>query len=99
MDTLSNAVRLDPNDPDIHGARALLLVRQGRLDEAKTEYLDALRLQPHSANWHAGLGVVLFRQGRIEDAASELSEAVRLNPDERHFQDQLRRVRQVHGRR
>ena len=29
----------------------------------------------------------------------ELSEAVRLNPDERHFQDQLRRVRQVHGRR
>ena len=99
MTALSEAVRLDPNDPDVHGGLALLLVRQGRLDEANTEYRDALRLQSHSANWHAGLGVVLFRQGRIDDAARELSEAVRLDPGELHFQDQLRQVRRVQGRR
>ena len=99
MIALSEAVRLDPNALDAHGGLALLLIKQGRLREAKAEYRDALRRKPNSGVWHAGLGVVLYRQGRIDEAASELAEAVRLDPDNVEFRDQLRRVRQVRGRR
>jgi Flp pilus assembly protein TadD len=96
---LARAERLDPENPEIHGALALLWIQQRRLDRAEAEYREALKREPNRGAWHAGLGVVFFRQGDLDAAASELAEAVRLDPDDLRVQDQLREVRRRQGRR
>ena len=99
MAALNEAVRLDPDAPDARGGLRVALDQTGAPRRGEGRVSRGLRRQPNIANWHAGLGVVLYRQGHINEAVAELSEAVRLDPDDPHFRDQLRRVRQVQGRR
>ena len=94
---LAEAVRLDPYSVELRGGLAVVLVKQGRLDEAFPQYVEATRREPDNADWHIGLGVVLYRQGRLDEAASELSEAVRLDPDNLLTRDYLRRIREARG--
>jgi Flp pilus assembly protein TadD len=64
-----------------HNNLGLVLMRQGRLDEARAQCALALRLNPDYADAHGNLGVILSRQGRFDEASAEYAEALRLNPN------------------
>lgn len=56
------------------------LFREGRYDEAHTEF-EALRVSnPRSANAQLGIGAVLWRQDRLEEALACFTEARNLDP-------------------
>ena len=59
----------------------ILLVKKGKVEEARKEYLTALRIAPNLAEAHFSLGNLYLREGKLEDARRHLAEAVQANPD------------------
>lgn len=76
------AIRLDPQNADLHGALAPCLSDQGQNDEAVAEAKEALRLAPTSETAHYGLGYVLLAKRDLAGAEAELREAIRLSADD-----------------
>lgn len=79
--TLKEAVRIAPDDEDVHYNLGIALARLGKTDEAIAEYQSALRIFPDYAEVHNNLGNLLLRLGRLEEAERHLREAVRIMPD------------------
>src|SRR3989304_2576220 len=55
--------------------------KEGRLEEAIEEHMNALRLNPQLTGSHYNLGVVYSKQGRTDEAIEEFKTAIRLKPD------------------
>jgi arylsulfatase A-like enzyme/Flp pilus assembly protein TadD len=79
----------------IHGNSALhqregaLLVRMGRLEEARKAYEAAVNLDPKDAHVRARYGELLRGMGRIEESIQQLREATELDPDEGSYWNSL----------
>lgn len=56
------------------------LVKQGRLDEAVTEFRSAIQSDPRHAAAHANLAYTYDRLGRADEAIAAYKEAVALDP-------------------
>ena len=76
------ALQLNPSDPETHCNLGLTRLRQGRLEEARTAYVEALRLNPDIVSAHHNLAEILIQQGRLDDGRAHLAEVVRLNPND-----------------
>ena len=76
------AIRLDPENADLHGALAPCLSDEGQNEEAVAEAKEALRLAPNSETAHYGLGYVLLAKRDLPGAETELREAIRLSADD-----------------
>ncbi len=63
-------------------ARALILSRSGKHQEALELYERAIALEPRRADLHAGLGVALLRLGETEQAEVACEEALALDPEQ-----------------
>lgn len=74
------AVRIRPEYWEARSALGVLLMRQGRLQEAWDQQEQALHLRPSSADVHFNLGLLMARMGRSGDAASRYAESLRLDP-------------------
>jgi tetratricopeptide (TPR) repeat protein len=61
--------------------QAALLIRQGRLEEAKAHLQQALQLKPNYAEAHANLGNVFIYQHRYDEAIDQYQQALRLDPN------------------
>ena len=59
----------------------VLLVDDGKIQEAAALYREALAFNPEYGDAHANLGHVLVKMGQYDAAADQLREAVRLKPD------------------
>ncbi len=59
---------------------ALVLLRQGKVDEAKAEYAASLRQDPKQARIHAALANIHLLEGDLVAAEAELSEALAITP-------------------
>jgi len=70
-----------PENPRARCNLALVLGRQGKLDEAKVQAKEALRLKSDYAQAHDLLGTILDQQGRPDEALAAFNEALRLQPD------------------
>ncbi len=57
------------------------LVKQGKLDEAVTEYQKTLNINPNSAWLYINLGRVFIQQDCLEEAISYFRQAIRVKPD------------------
>ncbi len=57
------------------------LTRDGRLQQAVDQYLQALALNPQDANAHHNLGAVYARQGRLSQAIAQYRQVLRLRPE------------------
>jgi adenylate cyclase len=78
------ALALDDRDPWAHFARASMLVRLHRSDEAVRELRRALELNPNFALAHAYLAVALTHRSRFDEVADNAHRALRLSPSDRN---------------
>jgi tetratricopeptide (TPR) repeat protein len=63
-----------------HNNLALILLDDGRLEEARAHILEALRLSPGIAEHQLNMGRLLLGEGAPAQSVPYLQEAVRLNP-------------------
>jgi len=75
-----HALEVTRNNYMAHHNLGAALDKQGRLDEAHIQYLEALRLNPNYAETHKNLGILLAKQGRVDEAMAQYREALRLDP-------------------
>jgi type IV pilus assembly protein PilF len=78
-DKLDRAVTQDPDNPDVHSARATLFARLNQKDKADEEFREALRLAPHDPRMVNNYAVYLCQNGRSDEGVKRFLEAAR-NP-------------------
>jgi adenylate cyclase len=83
---VSKALALDPNYADAHGAKAWILWRQRRLDEAIVEDERALALNPALLDAYVNMGLVYRTLGRFEESLGFFDKAIRQSPNDPHVQ-------------
>jgi Flp pilus assembly protein TadD len=76
--TLRDAIEADPRQPAAYDQLAAILVAEGRLEEAATNYRQVIDLRPDAAA-HQKLADVLMRLGRAAEARREMGMATALD--------------------
>ncbi|MBN8611417.1 MAG: tetratricopeptide repeat protein [Deltaproteobacteria bacterium] len=75
------AVRLWPNDAEMHCFLGVVLLQQMAAPEAQRELEIALALDPELARAHNNLASALVVQGRVEEGITHLRAALEIEPD------------------
>lgn len=83
------AVRIDPEDENLHYNLAIALARQGKTEEAKRRYTEALRIFPEYADAHNNLGNLLMNESNWPEAIVHFEEAIKLMPENASFHNNL----------
>jgi adenylate cyclase len=79
---VSKALALDPNYADAHAAKAWILWRKRRLDEAILEDERALTLNPAFLDAYVNMGLVYRTLGRFEESLGFFEKAIRQSPND-----------------
>ena len=74
------AIRLAPQDADLHFNLGIAIGQEGNPDGAIAEFREVLRLNPNHEWAHANLGIALGNKGDWDGEIAEEREALRLNP-------------------
>jgi len=77
----TEAIAIDPSDPNGFAGRADVLSFLGMTEPALADYTEAIRLDPVHARAIAGRGIVYGDLGRDDLALSDLSRAIELDPE------------------
>ncbi|MGO9270388.1 MAG: tetratricopeptide repeat protein [Terriglobia bacterium] len=86
-------VKMSPDQfPDAHYNHGVLLLQEGKLDEAEKEFRRALEIDPSYAEAHNDLGYLLERLGRLTEAGAEYKKAIEDKPDFRRAHFNLGRI-------
>jgi type IV pilus assembly protein PilF len=72
---LDRALDEDPNNANVHSARAMLFERMNQLPKADEEFRTALRLAPHDPDVINNYAVYLCQNGRTDDGVKHFLEA------------------------
>jgi Flp pilus assembly protein TadD len=75
------ALRINPNDAQVHNNLGTTWMQMGRLEAAVQEHTLAVRLAPWYAEAYGNLGADLQQLGRLEEAAEAYRHALRIKPD------------------
>jgi Flp pilus assembly protein TadD len=94
----SEALRLNPNDPDAHNDLGAALQQLGDREHAIGHLRTAIRLQPDHGRAHYNLSVLLTDLGKFDEALRELQAARRLLPDQPEVPFKLGLLLSSHGR-
>ena len=79
---LTEAIRINPNDPETHCKLGLFLQERGEIESAIASFREAIQINPDYAEPHYNLGSILdLERGQLAEAIAEYREAIRLNPD------------------
>jgi tetratricopeptide (TPR) repeat protein len=78
---ITEALRLDPDQPLTRFALARLYQGTGRAGEAIEELRRVQTLQPNNDDAHRVLGDLLFSQGQREEGLAEMQRAIDLHPE------------------
>jgi type IV pilus assembly protein PilF len=76
---LDRALKENPDDPDVHSARALLFARLREPRRADQEFRAALRLAPRNPDFQNNYAVYLCSVGRVDEGVKRFLDAAR-NP-------------------
>ena len=95
--SLEQAVRLQPDQAEIHDQLGIVLAQQGKLEAAAACYRKALELQPSFVPAHGNLGNLLRSQGKLDDAASCYRRILQLADSSQAHYD-LGQIAQAQGR-
>jgi len=74
------ALKLVPNDPQMHNRLGMFEMAQGNPEKAKLYYQEACKLAPEVSRYHMRLGDSLQRLSRYEDAIQSYSRSLELEP-------------------
>ena len=72
----ATAIRIRPDRADLHIARADLLERLMRFDDAAAEYQGLFELNYHDTQWMEKVATIRARQGRVPDTVAALDAAL-----------------------
>jgi Tfp pilus assembly protein PilF len=78
---LSESIRLNPTDSDVHNNLGIALKEQGKIEEAITSYNRALKINPQHAQALNNLGNALALQKRWTEATECYKQALAEKPD------------------
>jgi Flp pilus assembly protein TadD len=95
---LEEALRLKPEDEDLHYNLGIAYVRSGDITNAEHHYREALRLLPDYPEVHNNLGNLLLHAGRLGEAEEQFTEAIKLMPELSTAHNNLGTVRQRQNR-
>jgi tetratricopeptide (TPR) repeat protein/peroxiredoxin len=76
-----DALRIGPDNAEIHNNLGGTLQRLGRFKEAIPHFKEALRIKPELAGAHNNWGIALENLERFKEAVTHYQEAVRIEPD------------------
>src|SRR5438477_691138 len=74
------ALRLSPNEKEVHYGLGQVLIAQSQLSEGRSELEQALRSDPNNGEFHSEYGYALERLGQKDEAGAEYATATRLAP-------------------
>jgi type IV pilus assembly protein PilF len=77
---LDRALKENPDDPDVHSARALLFARLQQPEQADREFREALRLAPKNPDFQNNYAVYLCSVGRNDEGVQTFLRAAH-NPE------------------
>jgi Flp pilus assembly protein TadD len=104
MAHLSEAMRIDPEDPRVRHDLGMAMLQQGKNEQAITHLSMALQNMPQSLhgqykpeNMHYALGMASLHTGKFKEAESHISQSVSLNPNNAEFHYSLAMVTAVQG--
>jgi tetratricopeptide (TPR) repeat protein len=75
-----HTLRATVNNSVIHNNLGVVLLAQGKENEARGHFMEALSIRPDYADAHYNLGASLAREGKDTEAVSHLLQALRFNP-------------------
>ena len=78
--SLTNVLRLAPDEPDAVRLLGMVVQRLGRHREAVECFRRILTMCPEDSDLRIGLGISLFEQGEAEEALTQFRQAARLEP-------------------
>jgi tetratricopeptide (TPR) repeat protein len=81
IDAFAQALRLQPNDPNIHKELAGAYAADSRPDEAFAELMAALLIDRRDAHAHAAIGQLYLDAARDAEAVAAFDRALELMPD------------------
>jgi tetratricopeptide (TPR) repeat protein/tRNA A-37 threonylcarbamoyl transferase component Bud32 len=81
MVSISEALRLDPDQAQVRMALAEMYKATGRVSSAVEELGRAIALRPQDDEAHLALATILAEQGRWEDSMREARSAIELRPN------------------
>ena len=76
-----NAVKLSPEDAELHNSLGMALQEQGQLESAVPSYRTALGIEPGFVEAHYNLGNVLWELGQLEEAVASYHNGLSIKPD------------------
>jgi uncharacterized protein (TIGR02466 family) len=77
-----NAIKLQPNTPDLYFNLAIALTRTDQLDDAESTYRLAIKLNPNFYEAYGNLGILLQRQGKLDEAIQCYQTGLKINPQD-----------------
>ncbi|HXX46091.1 MAG TPA: tetratricopeptide repeat protein [Candidatus Acidoferrales bacterium] len=86
---LREALRLEPDNADLHTRLALLYHDYRNKEAALTELREAARIVPYGSHQHIAVATELEALGRTADAIAELQTAINLRPTDEDVSDSL----------
>jgi tetratricopeptide (TPR) repeat protein len=84
--------RIRPNMALAHLRLGELSLEQRRLDEAKSEFLEANRIEPENARALLGLALVAFAEGNFDQARDRAERSFERDPEQRTTAELLLRI-------
>jgi tetratricopeptide (TPR) repeat protein len=94
---LDRALERNPNYPDLHNFRGVVLSELERVDEAVLAFRESIELAPRFIVPRLNLAFILARVGEYRDAEAELEAILALDPHERVAAAKLDELRSGSG--
>lgn len=98
LDAYTKLQKEEPLNPIRHAAVAMVLLQDGRAQEAIAPFRESIRLGPTVPSTHYNLGVALASAGQLPAALEAFREAVRLDPSYPEAHNNLGALLQSEGR-
>ena len=82
IENFRKALRIRPDNAEVHSALADALMRNGQAQEAVSHWERAVALQPEDVQARDQLGALLVQQGRWRDGLALWRESLKYDPDD-----------------
>ena len=91
------ALKLEPENTDLHTYLGILADRSGDLAEAQRHFAAAVSINPHTPTTHNNLGAILLKRGLTKEAAEQFEASLKISAVEPNALINLAQIRFAAG--